>query len=267
MNQKVINPADSKLQSKLEQKVNPQEEERATRSLADRYRCEFVDLKNSPIDPELFRTIPAELMFRYHFVPLKNVNGSLMIAIADPSELLLTDELGILLGKKLVVKVATPSQISDILKKSESSQRVLEEATEGFTLDLIKEDEAGEETISIERLTSETESPIIRLVDSTIFNALERRASDIHIETEDNDVMIKYRIDGVLQYAMQPIAKEHHSTIISRIKVMSELDISERRVPQDGRFRVRYKGRLIDFRVSIMPSIYGEDAVLRVLDK
>jgi type IV pilus assembly protein PilB len=267
MNQKVINPADSKLQSKLEQKVNPQEEERATRSLADRYRCEFVDLKNSPIDPELFRTIPAELMFRYHFVPLKNVNGSLMIAIADPSELLLTDELGILLGKKLVVKVATHSQISDILKKSESSQRVLEEATEGFTLDLIKEDEAGEETISIERLTSETESPIIRLVDSTIFNALERRASDIHIETEDNDVMIKYRIDGVLQYAMQPIAKEHHSTIISRIKVMSELDISERRVPQDGRFRVRYKGRLIDFRVSIMPSIYGEDAVLRVLDK
>jgi type IV pilus assembly protein PilB len=266
MNQKVTNPPEGKLQ-KLEKKANPHEEERASRLLAERYRCEFVDLKNSPIDPELFRTIPAELMFRYNFVPLKNVNGALMVAIADPSELLLTDELGVLLGKKLVVKVATPSQISDILKKSESSQRVLEEATEGFTLDLIKEDEAGEETISIERLTSESESPIIRLVDSTIFNALERRASDIHIETEDKDVMIKYRIDGVLQQAMQPIAKEHHSTIISRIKVMSELDISERRVPQDGRFRVRYKGRLIDFRVSIMPSIHGEDAVLRVLDK
>ncbi|MCI0423421.1 MAG: GspE/PulE family protein [Acidobacteria bacterium] len=266
MNQKLVNAADIKLPHS-EQKVNLQEEEQQTRRLAERYRCEFVDLKNSPIDPELFRTIPAELMFRYNFVPLKSVNGSLMVAIADPSELLLTDELGVLLGKKLVVKVATPSQISDILKKSESSQRVLEEATEGFTLDLIKEDESGEETISIERLTSETESPIIRLVDSTIFNALERRASDIHIETEDNDVMIKYRIDGVLQQAMQPIAKEHHSTIISRIKVMSELDISERRVPQDGRFRVRYKGRLIDFRVSIMPSIHGEDAVLRVLDK
>ncbi len=266
MNQKLVNAADIKLPHS-EQKVNLQEEEQQTRRLAERYRCEFVDLKNSPIDPELFRTIPAELMFRYNFVPLKSVNGSLMVAIADPSELLLTDELGVLLGKKLVVKVATPSQISDILKKSESSQRVLEEATEGFTLDLIKEDESGEETISIERLTSETESPIIRLVDSTIFNALERRASDIHIETEDNDVMIKYRIDGVLQQAMQPIAKEHHSTIISRIKVMSELDISERRVPQDGRFRVRYKGRLIDFRVSVMPSIHGEDAVLRVLDK
>src|SRR4030095_11767993 len=266
MNQKIINPADVKLQ-RSEQKVNPQEEEQQTRRLAERYRFEFVDLKNSPIDPELFRTIPAELMFRYNFVPLKGVNGSLMVAIADHSELLLTDELGILLGKKLVVKVATPSQISDILKKSESSQRVLEEATEGFTLDLIKEDESGDETISIERLTSENESPIIRLVDSTIFNALERRASDIHIETEDNDVMIKYRIDGVLQQAMQPIAKEHHSTIISRIKVMSELDISERRVPQDGRFRVKFNGRAIAFRVSIMPSIHGEDAVLRVLDK
>ena len=190
--------------------------------------------------------------------------GALMVAIADPSELMLQDELGTLLGKRLVVRVARASQIGDILKKSESSQRVLEEATEGLTL--IKEDETGEE-ISIEKLTDEAESPIIRLVDSTIFNALERRASDIHIHTEDNDVNIKYRIDGVLQQAMAPIAKEHHSTIISRIKVMSELDIAERRIPQDGRFRVRYKGRRIDFRVSIMPSIHGEDAVLRVLDK
>ncbi|PYV44618.1 MAG: pilus assembly protein PilB [Acidobacteria bacterium] len=267
MNQKITLSADTKLQPKLDKKANLQEEEKEARRLAERYRCDFVDLKNFPIDPELFRTIPADLMFRYNFVPLKHINGSLLIAISDPSELLLTDELGVLLGRKLVVKVATRSQIGDILKKSESSQRVLEEATEGFTLDLIKEDESGEETISIERLTSETESPIIRLVDSTIFNALERRASDIHIETGDNEVIIKYRIDGVLLQAMQPIAKDHHSTIISRIKVMSELDISERRVPQDGRFRVRYKSRLIDFRVSIMPSIHGEDAVLRVLDK
>jgi type IV pilus assembly protein PilB len=106
-------------------------------------------------------------------------------------------------------------------------------------------------------------------VDTTIFTALQRRASDIHIETQDDSVGIKFRIDGVLTQAMPPIAKEHHSTIISRIKVMSELDISERRVPQDGRFRVKYgqPERPIDFRVSIMPSIHGEDAVLRVLDK
>src|SRR5438270_6992271 len=106
-------------------------------------------------------------------------------------------------------------------------------------------------------------------LDTTIFTALQRRASDIHIETRDDSVCIKFRIDGVLTQAMPPIGKEHHSTIISRIKVMSELDISERRVPQDGRFRVKYGNpeRPIDFRVSIMPSIHGEDAVLRVLDK
>jgi len=252
------------LESPTKPRLDAREEEQRARDLAQRYRCDFVDLKNFPIDPELFRNIPAEWMFRYNFVPLSMVQGQLLMAIADPSELMLRDELGVLLGKKLMVRVARASQIQDILKKSESSQRMLEEATEGLTL--IKEDETGEE-ISIEKLTNETESPIIRLVDSTIFNALERRASDIHIHSEDNDVNIKYRIDGVLQQAMQPIAKEHHSTIISRIKVMSELDIAERRIPQDGRFRVRYKGRRIDFRVSIMPSIHGEDAVLRVLDK
>jgi type IV pilus assembly protein PilB len=159
-------------------------------------------------------------------------------------------------------------QIDEILKKTEQSQRVLEEATEGFTFDVVREDEAGDETISIERLTSEQDiSPIIRLVDTMIFTALERRASDIHIETMDDSVAVKYRIDGVLQQAMPPISKEHHSTIVSRIKVMSELDIAERRVPQDGRFRVKYKGRLIDFRVSIMPTVHGENGVLRVLDK
>ena len=167
------------------------------------------------------------------------------------------------------MKVATYSQISDLLKKTEQSQRVLEEVTEGFTLDVVGDEEGMEETLSIDRLTAEDANiaPVIKLVDTTIFNALERRASDVHIETRDQEVAIKYRIDGVLQYAMSPISKEWHSAIISRIKVMSELDIAERRVPQDGRFRVRYKTRLIDFRVSIMPTIYGEDAVFRVLDK
>ena len=179
------------------------------------------------------------------------------------------DELALLLNKKLRVKVATLSQISDLLKKTEQSQRVLEEVTEGFTLDVVVDEENSEETLSIDKLTAVDSdiAPVIKLVDTTIFNALERRASDIHIESRDQEVAIKYRIDGVLHYAMPPIAKDWHSTILSRIKVMSELDIAERRVPQDGRFRVRYKGRLIDFRVSIMPTIHGEDAVLRVLDK
>jgi type II secretory ATPase GspE/PulE/Tfp pilus assembly ATPase PilB-like protein len=248
---------------------DPAEEMAQAQALAARYRCEFVDLRLVHIDHELFRSIPVDLMFRYNFVPLRASNGWLEIALADPRNLNLIDELSLLLQKKLRVKVATLSQIAELLKKTEQSQRVLEEVTEGFTLDVVGEEEGQEETLSIERLTSAESdiAPVIRLVDTTIFNALERRASDIHIETRDNEVAIKYRIDGVLQYAMPPIAKEWHSTIISRIKVMSELDIAERRVPQDGRFRVRYKNRLIDFRVSIMPTIHGEDAVLRVLDK
>jgi type IV pilus assembly protein PilB len=242
-------------------------EQERSRRLAERYRCTFVDLREQRIDPELFRSIPAELMFRFNFVPIESRENSLVIAVADPAQVLLSDELSLLIGKKLVLNVATPSQISDLLKRTEQSQRVLEQATEAFTLQVV-EGEEDEDTISADRLTSESGiSPVVRLVDTIIFTALERRASDIHIEARDIEVVVKYRIDGVLQYAMTPIAKEWHSTILSRIKVMSDLDIAERRVPQDGRFRVRYKSRSVDFRVSIMPSINGEDAVLRVLDK
>src|SRR5712675_53605 len=248
---------------------NPATDLERAQDVARRYRCEFVDLTDFQLHHELFKKIPVELMFRYNFVPLEETNdGRLAIAIADPSQLMMIDEISLLLQKRIVTKVSTLKQISDILKKTEQSQRVLEEASEGFQI--IREDEAtgAEETLTIDKLTAAGDtSPIIRLVDTTIFTALQRRASDIHIETRDDSVVIKFRIDGVLTQAMPPIGKEHHSTVISRIKVMSELDISERRVPQDGRFRVKYNGRAIDFRVSIMPSIHGEDAVLRVLDK
>jgi type II secretory ATPase GspE/PulE/Tfp pilus assembly ATPase PilB-like protein len=250
--------------------VGAAEVERA-QDVARRYRCEFIDLRNFQLHHDLFKKIPVDLMFRYNFVPLEETeDGRLAVAIADPSQLMMIDEISLLLGKRIVTKVSTLGQISDILKKTEQSQRVLEEASEGFTLHVVHEDESGEETISMDRLSAQGDiSPIIRLVDIVIFTALQRRASDIHIESRDDSVVIKYRIDGVLQQAMPPLNREHQSTIISRIKVMSELDISERRVPQDGRFRVKYGNpeRPIDFRVSIMPSIHGEDAVLRVLDK
>jgi type IV pilus assembly protein PilB len=249
--------------------TEPQINEReVARKLAQRYRCPFVNLTEQRIDPELFRAIPADLMFRYNFVPLESQNNSLSIAVADPSQVLLSDELPLLLGKKLSIKVATKRQIDDLLKRTEQSQRVLEQATEAFTLQVSKEDADSDETISGDRLTRDTaQNPVVRLVETIIFTALERRASDIHIEARDGEVAVKYRIDGVLQYAMQNMSKEWHSNLISRIKVLSDLDIAERRVPQDGRFRVKYKGRFIDLRVSIMPASHGEDAVLRVLDK
>jgi type II secretory ATPase GspE/PulE/Tfp pilus assembly ATPase PilB-like protein len=237
-------------------------------ALAQRYHAEFVDLKNFKIQHDLLRTVPVELMFRYNFVPIEQQGEALVIAVSDPSQLMVLDEIAGLLGHRIIPRVATLSQITEVLKKTEQSQRVLEEASEGLTFDVVSSEDNADENISIEKLTREEDiSPIIRLVDTTIFTALERRASDIHVETMDDSVVIKYRIDGVLQMAMAPIAREHHTTILSRIKIMSELDIAERRVPQDGRFRVRYKGRLIDFRVSIMPTVHGENAVLRVLDK
>jgi len=245
-----------------------QNEREFARKLAERYRYAFIDLREQRIDAELFRTIPADLMFRYNFVPLELQNNVLAIAAADPGQVQMSDELPLLLGKKLLIRVATARQIGDLLKRTEQSQRVLEQATEAFTLQTSKDDEDSDETISGDRLTRDsTASPVVRLVETIIFTALERRASDIHIEARDSEVAVKYRIDGVLQHAMQPIAKEWHSTVLSRIKVLSDLDIAERRVPQDGRFRVKYKGRYIDLRVSIMPASHGEDAVLRVLDK
>src|SRR5437773_10120085 len=245
-----------------------QQEREFARKLAERYRFAFIDLREQRIDAELFRTIPADLMFRYNFVPLELQNNVLAIAAADPGQVQMSDELPLLLGKKLLIRVATARQIGDILKRTEQSQRVLEQATEAFTLQTSKEEDESEETISGDRLTRDsTASPVVRLVETIIFTALERRASDIHIEARGTEVAVRCRIDGVLQHAMQPIAKEWQSTVRSRIKGLSDLDIAERRVPQDGRFRVKYEGRYIDLRVSIMPASHGEDAVLRVLDK
>jgi type II secretory ATPase GspE/PulE/Tfp pilus assembly ATPase PilB-like protein len=242
------------------------EEVARARKLAERYHVEFVDMDEFRIDQELFRSIPADLMLRYGFVPYRREGKALVIVVSDPTDLPMIDELSIVLNTPVKVTVGAPSAIQSILKKSESSQRVLEDATEGFQLKVVKEDESGEENLTVDRLTNDT-SPVIRLVDSTVFTAIQRRASDIHIETGDDAVHVKYRIDGVLQPAMRPIAKEFHSPIISRIKVMAELDIAEKRVPQDGRFRMRMPGKTIDFRVSIMPSVHGEDAVIRILDK
>src|SRR5438128_8445763 len=239
------------------------------KGLAERYQFEFIDLRDFHPDLELLRSIPLEHMVHYEFLPLEAPNHSLLvIAVADPTDLARLDELEAKLDRRLVIKVAAPSQVRDFLKKTDPSQRVLDKATEEFRLDVIREEENGEPGLSLEEVGQDREvSPMIRLVDSIIFAALERRASDIHVESRDDSVAVKYRVDGVLQPALAPLAREHQSTLITRIKVMAELDIAERRVPQDGRFRVRYRGRPIDFRVSIMPSINGEDAVLRILDK
>jgi len=235
-------------------------------TLAARLGLPFDPLDEFHVDGDLFRTIPVETMIHYEFLPMASVGEVLKVVMADPSNVVSLNELELALARPIDVTVSPRKRIADILEKSESTQRVLDEATEGFSMQIVQEDEDGEGVLSIDRITAD-QSPIIRLVDTILFNAIQRRASDIHIETQDREVVVKYRIDGVLYQAMKSIDKRHHSTIVSRIKVMSELDIAEKRVPQDGRFKVRFSGRTIDFRVSIMPTVHGEDAVIRILDK
>src|SRR5437868_5645458 len=247
--------------------TDPTGEAARAKRIAEEYGFPYVDLEHFQVDHGLFRDIPLDLMIRYQFLPERRENGHIAIVVGDPTDVLKLDELELLLGAPLSVKVASPAAIRDKLEKSESTQRVLDEATEGFRMQLVADNEEGEETLTIDSITRDESSPIIKLVDSIVFNAIQRRASDIHIETRDNEVVVKYRIDGVLYEALDPIDKRHHSTIISRIKVMSELDIAEKRVPQDGRFKLRITGRTIDFRVSIVPTAHGEDSVIRILDK
>ena len=252
--------------------ANDPPEMRQAKALAQRYRLPFVNLLpqngDSPIDYSLLSEIPVDLMVRNQFVPLRRENGKLHIAMADPTDLDRLDDLAGALRMRLVPHVATAGAIDVVLRKGDATQRVLQEAASGFRISLVRETEQGEEVLDLDRLATDSEmSPIIKLVDTIIYNAMESRASDIHIETRDTEVQVKYRIDGALYQKVDPIDLAYHQTLISRIKVMYGLDIAERRVPQDGRFRVRYKGRNVDFRVSIMPTVHGEDAVIRILDK
>lgn len=242
------------------------------KQMAKRYRLPYIDLlppdAPSPIDYEELAKIPVDMMLRNHFVPLKREGRELHAAMADPTDLEKLDEMENALNVRIVPYIATQGAIDVVLKKGDATQRVLQEAASGFKISLVKETEHGEEVLDLDRLATDADmSPIIKLVDTIIYNAMESRASDIHIEAGDRDVRVKFRIDGALYAKVDPIDIAYHQTLISRIKVMSELDIAERRIPQDGRFRVRYKGRTVDFRVSILPAAFGENCVIRILDK
>jgi type II secretory ATPase GspE/PulE/Tfp pilus assembly ATPase PilB-like protein len=220
-------------------------------------------LDEDPADPTLWSDVPLELLVRYSCVPVRREGQRLVLAFAFLEDPTRVDELEFLLERPVEAVLAPAERVAALLRRHRGGEILLEQASAGLRLQLLGDDE----TEAVEEKLLPAESPIIRLVDSLVLGAIDRRASDIHIETKDREVLAKYRIDGVLYAALDPLDKRHHDTIISRLKVMSELDIAEKRVPQDGRFRLRVKGRTIDFRVSIMPSIHGEDAVIRILDK
>jgi type IV pilus assembly protein PilB len=241
-------------------------EELLAKTLAEQRDLRYLDLNDFSINVKFYERIPVDLMQRYQFIPIEETGDALVVAMTDPNNIVAIDELEMILGKPLDVCVGSRSGIEEALKRSGTSERVLQEVSEDFKFHIVKEQEDGEEILSLENIDKD-ESPIIKLMHTTIFDAIQQRASDIHIETTDANVLIKYRIDGVLYPATEPIDIKFHSAMVSRIKVMSDLDIAERRVPQDGRFKLRTGGKTIDFRVSILPSAFGEDVVIRILDK
>ena len=234
--------------------------------LAEQAGLPYESLEDYRVDFNAYPTIPADWMRQHEFVPLEERDGVLTIAVFDPTDLKTLDLLNRLLGRDLSLCVAPKGAIVEALQESERNSQVVARITEEFRPVLIHENEQGEEVQSRETITQE-QSPIVRLVDTIVKNALQKRASDIHIEPADGVTEVKYRIDGVLYLAMEPLDLRFHNPLVSRIKVMSELDIAERRVPQDGRFKLRIDKRTIDFRVSIIPSAFGESVVIRILAK
>ncbi|MFZ5876393.1 MAG: GspE/PulE family protein [Nitrospirota bacterium] len=242
------------------------DEEQLAKALAEQWRLPYHRLDGFFLDQEFFKTIPVELMYRYPFVPYEDRDGVLTIVLADPTNLPLLDELELVLRRELRYGIGSRTGILEALKRSEGSSQVLKRMEVDFRPVLIKEDDRGEEVLSVEKISKDA-SPVVRLVDTMVLNALQKRASDIHIEVAERGVTVKYRVDGVLYPAMEPLDLKVHAPLISRIKIMSDLDIAEKRVPQDGRFKLRLEQKTVDFRVSILPGIFGEAVVIRILDK
>jgi type IV pilus assembly protein PilB len=239
--------------------------EQLAQALADQFSLPYVDLSRFTISPDLFEHLSATQAYQWGAVPYR-VNGeSIEIAIADPFDLTLPDKLERSTGMRVKLLLASPMAIQAVLKRSQGSTEVLKDLSEDFLM--VKEtDEGREETVSLEKL-DDASSPVVRLINTLLLDALAKRASDIHIETYEGGISVKYRVDGVLYPATETLDRRHHNPLISRLKVMAELDIAEKRVPQDGRFKLRFGSRDIDFRISVIPSVFGEDVVIRILDK
>jgi general secretion pathway protein E len=211
-----------------------------------------------------FEAIPYGEALRRGCLALRGADGALAVALGDPYDTDLHDWLEASLREPFAYRVAHRLDIAACLAQQERELRALDGIAAGAAPEAGAR--AGAAELSIESISG-TDSPVVRLVDSTLYDALRAGASDIHLESTAAGLAIKYRIDGVLTPAKALPGTELAEHVVSRVKVMSELDIAERRVPQDGRFRTRRQGRDIDIRVSVMPSVFGEDAVLRILDK
>ena len=241
-------------------------EDQLARALAAQFDLPCDLLTEFRVDQSFYDSMSVKLMQRHPFIPIAEHQGRLTIAIPDPQNLLALDDLELLLGRPLDLVVSSRSAILAALERSEGSSQALRELEAEYRSVLVKEDERGEEVLTIDH-TGEDQSPAVKLLDSILLSAMQRRASDIHIEAADRATKVKLRVDGILVPAMEPLDIRLHAPLVSRLKVMSDLDIAERRVPQDGSFRMRLERKTVDFRVSILPSVFGESVVIRILDR
>lgn len=241
-------------------------EENLLSIFAETHNITPVSLSKIDIEKETFEIIPEKTALYYNAIPIGKVGGFLTMALADPLNVFAIDDLALMTGAKIIPVVALASDIKTTLDKyyhqTENFDEILANISDEDITDTIVKEE-----LNIDSMVDETAAaPVVKLVNAILTQAIEEKASDIHIEPFDNKTVIRYRIDGVLYERPSPPPSLYRA-IVSRIKVISQLDISERRLPQDGRFRIRTKGREIDFRVSTLPTVHGEKVVMRVLDK
>lgn len=244
-------------------------EEQLVIALAKQLGIPHVKLSNYKLDPEVVEILPENVIRREKVIPLAKSGNVLTIATADPLNVLLIDSLRARTGYEIQTIVATPTEIEQAIadyfssKAEKDLDNLIQHSTDEDNLTVVE----GEERVDLDRLLQETEqAPIIKMVNMILSRGIRERASDIHIEPFEEKLQVRYRIDGIL-YPSMNLPKRVQNAVISRIKVLSEMDIAERRLPQDGRFRVKAYNRDIDFRVSTIPTRFGEKVVLRLLDK
>ena len=240
-------------------------EEDVLRTIGEQMGMEMVDLDSVRIDVETLRALPAKLVYRKHMVPVARDNGHLTVATCDPFDLYALDEIRLLTGMEVKPALATEQDITRVIKAHYGvGGETLDEMMSTDDIEIVSENGAASDDL----LEMAQEASVIKLVNEIFMEALHERASDIHIEPYENGLSIRYRIDGVLQDASVPAQiSRFQAAIISRVKIMANMNIAERRLPQDGRIKLRAGGRQIDVRVSVIPMLFGEGIVLRLLDK
>ena len=244
------------------------DEAQLIRFLSRQYGIASVTLADLPIDPDVARLVPASIAKKYEVLPIKRTGDTLTLAMADPANVFATDDVALITNLTVSPVVASQAAIrhaiARIYEPAGATSDSLAELADA-SLEVLGDPERSSKVESFELQESADEAPVVKLVNMVLVDAIQRGASDIHWESYERVFRVRFRIDGVLHDMLTP-PKRLEPAIISRLKIMSKLDISERRVPQDGRFKLRYGNRQIDFRVSVLPTVFGEKAVLRLLD-